>query len=65
MTAVQQRPGEQPGQIPVGQHSRKTMEGRAESRECLIKFEGKKMKTVITASCARERKWQQKSVKKS
>ena len=72
MTAVQQGPGEEPGQIPVGEDSRKRdtpgKESRVgQSRQCLINLRGKKKnqtKSVIIASCARKRKWQQKSILK-
>ena len=62
MTDVQQGPGEEPGQIPVGEDSRKRdtpgKESRVgQSRECLINLRGKKKnktKSVITASCKKK-----------
>ena len=63
MTDVQQGPGEEPGQIPVGEDSRKRdtpgKESRVgQSKECLINLRGKKKnktKSMIIASCKKKK----------
>lgn len=65
MTAVQQGPGEEPGQIPVGEDSRKRdtpgKESRVgQSRQCLKNLRGgekkNKTKSVITAKLCKKKK---------
>lgn len=56
MTDVQQGPGEEPGQIPVGEDSRKRdtpgKESRVgQSKECLINLRGKKKQNQVYDHC--------------
>lgn len=56
MTAVQQGPGEEPGQIPVGEDSRKRdtpgKESRVgQSRQCLKNLRGKKNQNQVCDLC--------------